>query len=725
MTRRGFYYSKKKENYFATRHQRRRRAMSGSSSGSDDDFAAELEREMTAVASVVPPAFRPTVVVTVPSTKRDGVDALLRGVGQKAEVRKFVSDVPTGTGTAPRRAVKRARVPLRPGSRVIGDSSGTADSVASASKPATAQTKCPPHPGFLHDICVKCGVRRAKQLTNVSTDDNTQTQSTSMRYIHAGLELSTESLNQAKREEKDRVMRSGKLMLVLDLDHTLLNSARFAELTQEQHDLLGRVIAARQCLDLGGSAGEVAQAAHDACVVRDACASSGAEETRGDAEMNTTDGVAKTDTTPETHGDAETKTDTTPETHRDAEMKSYTTPETHGDVEMNTDTPDVTPVETDYNTADTEPPTYPGCSPPLDNTHCLRHLALFTKLRPFAHEFLHAAAKLCQLYIYTMGDNLYAAEMASLLDPTGVLFAGRIISNQESTNSRVKDLDIVLGGSESVLIVDDTDRVWPHNLQNLVRIDRYHFFTQSAAGFRVPGASVMEKGWVDEGGNGDRFQLRDAFAVIASAHRQFFRGTEARGLAAEALAGFARGDTLTGKKGDTLGSGAADVDTEKDKGKDKLSQPLGDESLALIRNRDVRELLLGTPEQPPGPLSGVSIAFSRITTMGEPRPERHPLWLLASSAGACVSGEVQNTENTESERGDTKKTTHVVVRGEKTEKTKWALENDAHAVTSEWLFQCVVGWEKIDERSFSVLPKDDSKSEFADFEKDDSPEVSA
>jgi hypothetical protein len=46
-------------------------------------------------------------------------------------------------------------------------------------------------------------------------------------------------------------------------------------------------------------------------------------------------------------------------------------------------------------------------------------------------------------------------------------------------------------------------------------------------------------------------------------------------------------------------------------------------------------------------------------------------------------------------------------------------------VTSEWLFQCVVGWEKIDERSFSVLPKDDSKSEFADFEKDDSPEVSA
>jgi hypothetical protein len=30
------------------------------------------------------------------------------------------------------------------------------------------------------------------------------------------------------------------------------------------------------------------------------------------------------------------------------------------------------------------------------------HLALFTKLRPHAHEFLAAASKICQLYVYTM-----------------------------------------------------------------------------------------------------------------------------------------------------------------------------------------------------------------------------------------------------------------------------------------------------------------------------------
>ena len=78
-----------------------------------------------------------------------------------------------------------------------------------------------------------------------------------MRYIHAGLELSNDELEKAKREEKQRVLLSGKLLLVLDLDHTLLNSARFAELRQAEHDVLGRIIAARACADAGGSEAEI------------------------------------------------------------------------------------------------------------------------------------------------------------------------------------------------------------------------------------------------------------------------------------------------------------------------------------------------------------------------------------------------------------------------------------------------------------------------------------
>jgi hypothetical protein len=81
---------------------------------------------------------------------------------------------------------------------------------------------------------------------------------TSMRYIHEGLELSNAELERAKKEEKMQLLRSGKLLLVLDLDHTLLNSARFSELSQEQHDGLHRVGVAAQVVERGGTAADVA-----------------------------------------------------------------------------------------------------------------------------------------------------------------------------------------------------------------------------------------------------------------------------------------------------------------------------------------------------------------------------------------------------------------------------------------------------------------------------------
>ena len=78
-----------------------------------------------------------------------------------------------------------------------------------------------------------------------------------MRYIHEGLELSNAELDRAKREERARVLRSGKLLLVLDLDHTLLNSARFSDLSQAQHNALGMVVLARAADRTGHSQEEI------------------------------------------------------------------------------------------------------------------------------------------------------------------------------------------------------------------------------------------------------------------------------------------------------------------------------------------------------------------------------------------------------------------------------------------------------------------------------------
>jgi RNA polymerase II C-terminal domain phosphatase-like 3/4 len=510
---------------------------SGSSDDSDDDFAAELE-------------------ATIANDGDDGGDA------------------------------KRARTGDAPSSSIATreDAKTNDDDVDDA---------CPPHPAFMFDICVRCGKRREKGDDDASGGGGGAgggDKSTSMRYIHEGLELSASELEKAKREEKRRVLTSGKLLLVLDLDHTLLNSARFSELTQEQHDGLHRVIAAWECREKGGDDAAVAAAARDALLPP-----------------------------PPPPGEEEKEKATATEEKEEKDAK---------DANEEKDEKE----EREADDGDATPETYPGTSPPLAELRCLRPLCMFTKLRPRAREFLRAASAMCQLYVYTMGDKNYAREMAKILDPTGELFNGRVIANSDSTCSRTKDLDIVLGAEGSVLIVDDTDRVWPHNLANLIRIDRYHFFPQSAAGFRQPGRSVLERAWKDEGANGDREQLRDVLRVIATAHAAFFRGTAAAGTSSDAT--MEASDTKAAILSDTKAailSDAAPTPTPTPKRHWKVVSD--DDARDVLDARDVRALLTVPGD---GPLLGARLTFSRVVSVSEPRPERHPLWLLATSLGAEV-----------------------------------------------------------------------------------------
>lgn len=60
------------------------------------------------------------------------------------------------------------------------------------------------------------------------------------------------------------------------------------------------------------------------------------------------------------------------------------------------------------------------------------------------------------LHIYTMGDRVYAHEMASLLDVSGRLFKNKIVSRDDSSVETVKDLKLLLGAEDMALVVDDT-----------------------------------------------------------------------------------------------------------------------------------------------------------------------------------------------------------------------------------------------------------------------------
>lgn len=89
----------------------------------------------------------------------------------------------------------------------------------------------------------------------------------------------------------------------------------------------------------------------------------------------------------------------------------------------------------------------------------LPQIGTWTKLRPGVGELLKEASKLYELTVYTNGERAYANEMAKILDPTGKLFQGRVVSYRDSTRRGVKDLDIVLGHDSAVVILDDTPQV--------------------------------------------------------------------------------------------------------------------------------------------------------------------------------------------------------------------------------------------------------------------------
>ena len=605
---------------------------------SDDDFAAELEAEMAVEQEQEKPTVAaPAVVIAAqaPSTGRGAVASLLKGAMERQAAAK-AGEAKGDSAPTERSGVKRRRV------APSGNGPGDGDK-----NPADDSPVCPPHPGFMFDICIRCGLKKEKG----DAEEKGTSGSTAVRYIHQGLEMSNTELEKAKREEKARILRSGRLVLVLDLDHTLLNSARFSELSQEEHYVMHRIIAAADCEANGGGKDDVQRAAAAIQAVEDPAAVENAETKKDGAGE---DGEKGED------GEDEAGED---EKSPDEEEKSP------DEDEKSPDGP------------------FPGTDPPLRNLNCLRHMAMFTKLRPHAHAFLRAASQLCTMYIYTMGDRNYAREMAKLLDPTGELFNGRVIGSGDSTSQHKKDLDIVLGAEPTVLITDDTDRVWPKNLANLIRIDRYHFFKQSAAGFRQPGRSVMEREWRDEGDNGDRVQLRDVLGVIAAAHRRFFEGTAAANTA----------DDATADMDAAMLRSAAETEGAKTRNSG-INKPVSDEEAALkLESRDVRRLLT-VPED--GPLADVRVVFSRVVAQSEPRPERHPLWLLATALGAEVLTSVD----------DGKGATHIVAHaegdgdgGRKTEKVKWAAKSGASAVSADWLAKCGDEWARVDESRYSLL----------------------
>eukprot|EP00798_Chlamydomonas_sp_ICE-L_P004945 gene4945-34719_t len=187
-----------------------------------------------------------------------------------------------------------------------------------------------------------------------------------------------------------------------------------------------------------------------------------------------------------------------------------------------------------------------------------------------------------ELHIYTMGDRSYANEIWRILDADKKIFSSAISQN-DSTSSRQKDLDVALVNDKMVVILDDTEHVWPNHQLNLIPIERYHFFPASLRQWNATAKSMLDLGHDESPTDG---MLATCLRVLKEVHARFY-GTEA----------------------------ASTSNT------DKLNQ----------EQKDVRYCLSSVKESV---LKGCVLAFSHCWSQAVTDPWTHPLWKLAESLGA-------------------------------------------------------------------------------------------
>ncbi|XP_060171792.1 RNA polymerase II C-terminal domain phosphatase-like 4 [Lycium barbarum] len=418
-------------------------------SSSSDDFAAFLDAELDSASDVSPD------LDEVENEEAEGEEE----VEDKEE-----QDEDSGDGdddddddddgdTDSHRAKKR-KVELID-DEVDPQSSASRGEPAETSGASLALDVCT-HPGVMGGMCIRCG-QKVEDESGVA-----------FGYIHKNLRLGDDEIARLRDKDLKNLLRHKKLILVLDLDHTLLNSTRLADISAEELYLKDQ----REALpDALGS-----------------------------------------------------------------------------------------------------------------NLFKLDWIHMMTKLRPFVHTFLKEASSLFEMYIYTMGERPYALEMASLLDPGGIYFHSRVIAQSDSTRRHQKGLDVVLGQESAVLILDDTEVVWGKHRENLILMDRYHFFTSSCRQFGLKCKSLSERKSDENEADG---ALASVLKVLQRIHSLFF-------------------------------------DPEREDN---------------IMERDVRQVLKTVRKEI---LKGCKIVFTGVIPI-QCQPENHHYWKLAEQLGAEISTEVDHS----------------------------------------------------------------------------------
>ncbi|KAF9662758.1 hypothetical protein SADUNF_Sadunf18G0087500 [Salix dunnii] len=433
-------------------------------------------------------------------------------------------------------SVKRPKVETV---EIVEDDRGTTSIASLKHNPEASFSKeiCT-HPGSFGTMCIVCG-----QLLDGESG-------VTFGYIHKGLRLGNDEIVRLRNTDMKNLLRHKKLYLILDLDHTLLNSTQLMHMTSDEEYLKGQT----------------------------------------DSLQDVSKG----------------------------------------------------------------------------NLFMLSFMQMMTKLRPFVRTFLKEASQMFEMYIYTMGDRAYALEMAKLLDPEREYFNAKVISRDDGTQRHQKGLDVVLGQESAVLILDDTENAWMKHKDNLILMERYHFFASSCHQFGFNCKSLSEQKSDESESEG---ALASILKVLLKIHQIFFEELE---------------ENLDGR----------DVRQVKRLMKIGLVERIFLCCLASQFERTcicikfgIHALVLKTVRK--DVLKGCKIVFSRVFPT-QFQAENHHLWRMAEQLGATCSTELDPS------------VTHVVSKDAGTEKSHWALKHNKFLVQPGWIEAANYFWQKQPEENFSV-----------------------
>ncbi|XP_069142987.1 RNA polymerase II C-terminal domain phosphatase-like 4 isoform X4 [Solanum lycopersicum] len=169
-------------------------------SSSSDEFAAFLDAELDSASDVD----------EVESGEAEGEE----------EVEDEDNDTGDGDGSIDSSRSKKRKIELIEGA-VDPQSSVSRGEPAETSGASLALDVCT-HPGVMGGMCIRCG-QKVEDESGVA-----------FGYIHKNLRLADDEVARLREKDLKNLLRHRKLILVLDLDHTLLNSTRLADISAEE-----------------------------------------------------------------------------------------------------------------------------------------------------------------------------------------------------------------------------------------------------------------------------------------------------------------------------------------------------------------------------------------------------------------------------------------------------------------------------------------------------------